>query len=264
MPPLARLAEIYTLGRNAANLLDVDKPRPGWAIALMVCAFFGALVAWVVHVPNAPVNVPPFDPPKVKKVAHVPKGGGPFALLQKRRHEKVLHRFRMALHFRFLLPALANLGQQVKPACRLAGGDEFLIPVENQISGLGAGDDVDKGAPGFFLDATILGGAQAAPEDRQQGGRATCSKDGRGPAADARIGILRQCALQSLDHLGPLLVRQAAAIADGVADGADKPEADSHNRIVHGLQQPGQQAAVRHAFESLRSGLADRGRRVPQ
>jgi hypothetical protein len=42
---------------------------PGWLIALSVCAFFGALVAWVVHVPSAPVVVPPFDPPKVKKIA---------------------------------------------------------------------------------------------------------------------------------------------------------------------------------------------------
>jgi len=49
---------------------------PGWAIALSVCAFFGALITWVVRVPNAKLVVPPFEAPHgVKKLAH--PGGAP-------------------------------------------------------------------------------------------------------------------------------------------------------------------------------------------
>ncbi len=50
---------------------------PGWAIALAVCAFFAALVGWVVHVPDAPVVVPPFDPPKVRLAAARDSGAAP-------------------------------------------------------------------------------------------------------------------------------------------------------------------------------------------
>src|SRR5262249_47036252 len=130
----------------------------------------------------------------------------------------------------------ADFGQEFdSPTCFLLA-DYGLVPLVDQRPVGRATENVNEGGPGFQLNAVVLVGSHALPEQRKLSRCAQVAEHRCGAAADTGVAVAEQRLLQTLENLLLLGFIQRFSLPY-LAHGPNYVEANAGNWIVQPTSQ---------------------------